>query len=337
MSTSSAGTRGRRMPVYGPGGRTIGSATYAYNRFRRAQLFGQVASTWRLEQRIESDAGELLRLERKRAGDRRRRVSVGDVSAKDAVQRGLRGRRQASRKRRRPRGAVRRRSDPPGSHPRRRRSRTERSATRRRGCRSISVQDGVRMIDVDRLPQGHGRRSLALGLGCGRIGLSIVSIMDDVGTAGAGGDRADRRTAGTGGRSSDRRRRRNHVGSRGRRAPTSRFAAIRRVLSRPARCGVRGPRCACRSRASAAVLARCRYICAASRHRGSSTASGRQAASMGWDRRSFCPRAPKCRATSRSFRSLPVRIRTGVGVPLKSLGPVSRGEARFYMTAGTSF
>jgi hypothetical protein len=32
-----------------------------------------------------------------------------------------------------------------------------------------------------------------------------------------------------------------------------------------------------------------------------------------------------------------VRIRTGVGVPMKSLGPVSRGEARFYMTVGTSF
>jgi hypothetical protein len=33
----------------------------------------------------------------------------------------------------------------------------------------------------------------------------------------------------------------------------------------------------------------------------------------------------------------PVRVRAGVGVPLKSLGPVSRGEARFYVTAGTSF
>jgi hypothetical protein len=34
---------------------------------------------------------------------------------------------------------------------------------------------------------------------------------------------------------------------------------------------------------------------------------------------------------------LPVRVRAGVGVPLKSVGPVSRGEARFYLTAGTSF
>jgi len=34
---------------------------------------------------------------------------------------------------------------------------------------------------------------------------------------------------------------------------------------------------------------------------------------------------------------LPIRVRAGIGVPLKSLGPVSRGEARFYVTAGTSF
>jgi hypothetical protein len=32
-----------------------------------------------------------------------------------------------------------------------------------------------------------------------------------------------------------------------------------------------------------------------------------------------------------------IRVRTGVGVPLKNLGPVSRGDARFYVTAGTSF
>ena len=37
------------------------------------------------------------------------------------------------------------------------------------------------------------------------------------------------------------------------------------------------------------------------------------------------------------FSFLPIRIRTGVGVPLKSLGPVSRGDARFYVAAGTSF
>jgi hypothetical protein len=37
------------------------------------------------------------------------------------------------------------------------------------------------------------------------------------------------------------------------------------------------------------------------------------------------------------FSFFPIRIRTGVGVPLKALGPVSRGDARFYVTAGTSF
>jgi hypothetical protein len=37
------------------------------------------------------------------------------------------------------------------------------------------------------------------------------------------------------------------------------------------------------------------------------------------------------------FSFVQIRIRTGVGVPLKGLGPVSRGDARFYVTAGTSF
>ena len=53
--------------AFGRDGRAIGSAAYAYQRFPHAVLFGQMASTWRLEQRIESDAGELLRLERKRS------------------------------------------------------------------------------------------------------------------------------------------------------------------------------------------------------------------------------------------------------------------------------
>ena len=37
------------------------------------------------------------------------------------------------------------------------------------------------------------------------------------------------------------------------------------------------------------------------------------------------------------FSFFPFRVRTGVGVPLKSLGPVDRGDTRFYVTAGTSF
>ena len=37
------------------------------------------------------------------------------------------------------------------------------------------------------------------------------------------------------------------------------------------------------------------------------------------------------------FSFISIRIRTGVGVPLKSLGPVSSGEPRFYVTGGTSF
>ncbi len=53
--------------AYGPDGRTAGSGSYAYRRFAHAAMFGQFASTWRLEQRIESSVGELLRLERKRS------------------------------------------------------------------------------------------------------------------------------------------------------------------------------------------------------------------------------------------------------------------------------
>ena len=37
------------------------------------------------------------------------------------------------------------------------------------------------------------------------------------------------------------------------------------------------------------------------------------------------------------FSFVPIRIRSGVGVPLKALGPVSRGDARVYVTAATSF
>jgi hypothetical protein len=37
------------------------------------------------------------------------------------------------------------------------------------------------------------------------------------------------------------------------------------------------------------------------------------------------------------FSFVSIRIRTGIGVPVKAIGPVGRGDARFYMTAGTSF
>ena len=322
--------------AYGPDGRTIGSASYVYRRFRRAQLFGQVASTWRLEQRIESDAGELLRLERKRSAaagvvfpwatlrrttlfsasleiEDRHRENSGDIG-----------------------GSIRRRSGPAGSHARRRRSGTE--FRQCAGGAAVDFGSGRRPdVGVDRLPRGHRGRSLAFGLGCGGIRLSIVSVMDDGWTTGVCGDRAHRRTTRAGGQSPDRRRCGNDGRPRRPAIPTSRFAAIRRDLWRPTRSGAPGPRCVCRSRASAAVLGRCRSICAACPDRGSSTASGRQAVSIGWDPRNFFPRAPSCRATSRCSRFFPIRIRTGVGVPLKSLGPVSRGEARFYVTAGTSF
>ena len=267
---------------------------------------------------------------------RRRRVSVGDVATTDARQRELRDRRPASRKPRRRRGACGRRSDSAGTHTRRRRSGTE----LRQRAGGAAVDFGARRrpdVGVDRLPEGHGGRSLALGLGSGGIRLSIVSVMDDGRTAGAGGDRAHRRTARTGGRSSDRRRRRN-----------DRHPRRRRYQLRGARlsAGICSGQCAleCAHRNAPADCARQprswahgRSICEACRERGSSTASGPPVASIGWEPRNFFPPAPRCRPTSTLFSFFPFRIRTGVGVPLKSLGPVSRGEARFYVTAGTSF
>ena len=153
---SSAGTRGGQ-PLRTD--RTAGQRdlrSYAYRRFAHAVMFGQFASTWRLEQRIESSVGELLRLERKRSAafgvvfpwqtfrratsvitsfqiEDRHRENAGDfgaVSSADPIQQdptlvggglGLRfGNVQA-------------------------------------GLRSISVQDGVRHVRRDRLPQSDGR------------------------------------------------------------------------------------------------------------------------------------------------------------------------------------
>jgi hypothetical protein len=37
------------------------------------------------------------------------------------------------------------------------------------------------------------------------------------------------------------------------------------------------------------------------------------------------------------FSFMVTRVRIGAGVPLKSLGPVRRGDARVYVAAGTSF
>ena len=192
-------------------------------------------------------------------------------------------------------------------------------------------------VDVGRLPQGHGRRSLALGLGCGRIRLSIVSIMDDGWTAGAGGDRADRRTTRAGGQPPDRRRRRNDGGSRGGdpdfevRGYPAGFVAASALWS--ARTEMRLPI----ARVSRGLGALPFYLRGLVWDRGSSTASGRRA---GVDRLG----SPQLLSTGAELSSdialfsfVPIRIRTGVGVPLKSLGPVSRGEARFYVTAGTSF
>ena len=297
---------------------TAGSANYAYRRFAHAAMFGQFASTWRLEQRIESSVGELLRLERKRSAafgvvfpwqtfrratsvitsfqiEDRHRENAGDfsaVSAADPIQQdptlvggglGLRfGNVQA-------------------------------------GLRSISVQDGVADVRRDRLPQGDGGRSLAIGLGAGRVALSIVSLMDDVGTTGARGDRADRRTAGPRRRSSDRRWRGNNVDSRSRRFR------------------LRGPRLSTRIRRGRRAVERADRDAPADRARQprswrAAVLSARLLSSWFVDSVGAASRvdrlgSPQLLSTGAELSSditlfsfFSIRIRTGVGVPLKASG-----------------
>ena len=157
MWTSSAGTVAGERRVR-PDGRTIGSASYAYHRFPHAVLFGQVASTWRLEQLIESDAGELLRLERKRSAavgvalpwTTFRRTTVFSASAT--------GRGPASRERRRRRSRIP--ADPLQQDPTLVGGALGLTfGNAQAGLRSISLQDGVRMsASIDYLEATAGDR-----------------------------------------------------------------------------------------------------------------------------------------------------------------------------------
>ena len=173
----------------------------------------------------------------------------------------------------------------------------------------------------------------------GGVRLSIGSVMDDRGAAGGRGNRACGRTTGTGGRPSDRRR---HwptaaIFEEGGADFEVRCGARCPDSSRPGHYGARAPNCACRSPVSAGVSAHGRSICEACRERGSSTAPVQPAAPIGSVPRSFSQPAANPRATSIcSVLSLshPHRCRCAAE---ELWGPVSRGEARFYVTAGTSF
>jgi hypothetical protein len=321
--------------AYGRDDRTVGSASYVYRRFAHAALFGQFASTWRLEQAIETSAGELLRLERKRSAafgvvfpwqtfrrsafvstsfqiEDRHRENAGDfsaVSSADPVQQdptlvggglGLSfGNVQA-------------------------------------GLRSISVQDGVRMFaSIDYLKATEGDRwrsgwelggavyrSFPSWTTSGRPVLAAtVSIAEQRGPA------AGRLTAGGLGTSSILEAGGSNFEVRG--YPPG-FVAADAMWS--ARTEMRLPV----ARISRGLGALPFYL------RGLSAAWFVDSVGAATDAdRLGSPQLVSTGAELSTdislFSFVPIRIRSGVGVPLKSLGPVNSGDARFYITAGTSF
>jgi hypothetical protein len=323
------------LAAFGPGGRAMGSASYVYRRFVRAQLYGQASSTWRLVQRVESGESELLRLERKRsvgagvsvpwrtprrvtvlsAGldvEERHREYSGDaaaIAAADVLQQvptliggGL--------------GLS--------------------FANTQAGVRSISVQDGVRMsATANYLKATSGERwrsgwevtssayrSFPSWTTAARPVLAVtVRVAEERGPAGsrltAGGVGATALFEGAG----------TNFEVRG--YPAG-FVAASALWS--GRSELRLP-VARISRGLAAAPVYLRRLSASWFVDGVGAASrvdrlgGPQLLSSGVEL-----------ASDVDLLSLiSIRLRTGVGVPLKSLGPVSRGDARFYVTAGTSF
>jgi hypothetical protein len=321
--------------AYGPDGRAIASANYAYRRFRHAVLFGQIASTWRLEQRIESDAGELLRLERKRSAvvgvvlpwerlrrttlfsanlelEDRHRENAGDVGAVSA--------------------AAPIQQDPTLAGG----GLGMRFGNAQAGLRSISVQDGVRMsASIDYLKATTGDRwrsgwdaaatvyrSFPSWTTAGRPVLAVTArIAEQRGPA------AGRLTAGGVGTTSVLNAGNSDFEVRG--YPPG-LVAANALWS--ARAEMRLPI----ARVSRGLGALPLYLRGLS---GSWFVDSAGAASQ-VDRLG----SPQLLSTGAELSSditlfsfVPIRIRTGVGVPLKGLGPVSFGEARFYVTAGTAF
>ena len=321
--------------AFGPGGRAIGSASYVYRRFPRAHLFGRVSSTWRLEQRVESDDAELLRLERKRSAavgvgvpwrtlrrsaifsasleiEDRHRENAGDavaVSAADPIQ-----------------------QDPALIGGRLGLSFGETQA----GLRSISVQDGIRMsaeFDYltatadDRWRSGWevaatAYRSFPSWTTSGRPVLAAtVRVAEQRGPA------APRLTAGGLGTTAVFEEGGTNFEVRG--YPTG-FVAATALWN--ARTELRLPV----ARVSRGLGASPLYL------RGLSASWFID--SVGAASRVDQLGAPQLLSTGAElstdldlFSFLALRVRAGVGVPLKSLGPVSRGDVRFYVTAGTSF
>ncbi len=321
--------------AYGPGGRAIGSAGYVYRRFARAHLFGQLSSTWRLEQRFETEDGELLRLERKRSAIvgavfpwetlRRRTLFSANLEIEDRHRENSGDADTVS-------GA-----DPIEQEPTLVGGGLAVSfGNTQAGLRSISVQDGVRMaasLDYlkatadDRWRSGWEvassvYRSFPSWTTAGRPVLAAT-----VRVAAQRGPAAGRLTAGGVGTTPSLGGGGTEFGARG---YPSGVVAAGALWS--ARSELRLPI----ARVSRGLGASPLYL------RGLSGAWFID--SVGAAGRVDRLGAPQLLSTGAELSSdvdlfsfASFRIRTGVGVPLKSLGPVGSGEARFYVTVGMPF
>ena len=320
--------------AFDPDGRASAFARYVNRRFSRAQLFAQASSSWRLEQRVETTDGELLRVERKRSAvagvvlpwrtprrlttvsanlqiEERHREDIGDaaVAAPEPIEQkptlvggGLGvgfGNTQA-------------------------------------GRRSISLQDGVRISASanylkstadDRWRsgwnvEGSTYRSIPSWTTSGRPVLAVsLQVAEERGPA------ASRLTAGGLGTTAILEGSATNFEARG--YPAG-FIAASAMWS--ARTELRLPI----ARISRGLGASPLYL----RRLSWSWFIDSVGAASSVDRLA----APQLLSTGAELSSdislfsfLPVRVRTGAGVPLKSLGPVSRGGARFYVAAGSAF
>ncbi len=317
----------------GPDSRWFGSAGYVYRRFPRAQLFGQVSSRWRLEQRIESGDAELLRLERRRA------VAVGAVFPWRTLRRLtlLSASLQIEDRHREDSGDAGSVAEPIEQRPTLVGGGLGVSfGNTQAGPRSISVQDGVLMTAAanymkatadDRWRSGwevsaSAYRSLPSWTTSGRPVLAAtVRVAEERGPA------ASRLTAGGLGTTAILDGSGTNFEVRG--YPEG-FVTASALWS--ARTELRLPI----ARVSRGLGAAPVYL----RRLSGSWFVDSVGGATSVDRLG----APQLLSTGAELSSdialfsfLAIRIRTGVGVPLKSLGPVSRGDARFYVTAGTSF
>ena len=320
----------------GPEGRWVGSAGYVYRRFSHAQLFGQLSSTWRLEQRIESGDGSVSRLERKRSAavgavfplrtlrhvtflsaalqiEERHREDSGDASAVVVAE------------------PIEQTPTLVGG------GLSVSFVNTQAGVRSISAQDGVRLsasgdylkatADNDRWRSGwavsaSAYRSLPSWTRSGRPVLAAsVAVAEERGPA------ASRLTAGGPGSTAILDGNGADVEVRG--YPAG-FVAASALWS--ARTELRVP-VARVSRGLGAFPIYLRRL----------SASGFIDSAGGASRvdRLGAPQLLSTGAELSSdlalFSFVVIRVRTGVGVPLKSLGTVKSGDGRFYVTAGTSF